>query len=216
MCIQMLDIKIFFWTPSIYTLILSGSLKLFWILRKVPINMISFTYLTYKLYIISSPCSMHRKNHTSIYLDSKVHEANMGPTWVLLAPEGPHVGPMNLASRVCNDLFHYTQLATSLQTPHSMWNDRMYIQQGKYISISLISMIIDMTTCDMLVLLDQLIVIDNTSHKASWSFQQFSIKTKSRWRTENSIMFKFPLSTTVLTYHIKNQSTIVPLYSGKE
>ena len=31
--------------------------------------------------------------------DSKVHVANMGPTWVLLAPDGPHVGPMNLAIR---------------------------------------------------------------------------------------------------------------------
>ena len=29
--------------------------------------------------------------------DSKVHGANMGPTWVLSAPRGPHVGPMNLA-----------------------------------------------------------------------------------------------------------------------
>ena len=29
--------------------------------------------------------------------DSKVHGANMGPTWVLLAPGGSHVGPMNLA-----------------------------------------------------------------------------------------------------------------------
>ena len=31
--------------------------------------------------------------------DSKVHRANMGPTWVLSAPDGPHVGPMNLAIR---------------------------------------------------------------------------------------------------------------------
>ena len=29
--------------------------------------------------------------------DSKVHGANMGPTWALLAPDGPHVGPINLA-----------------------------------------------------------------------------------------------------------------------
>ena len=29
--------------------------------------------------------------------DSKVHGANMGPTWVLSAPGGTHVGPMNLA-----------------------------------------------------------------------------------------------------------------------
>ena len=31
--------------------------------------------------------------------DSKVHGANIGPIWVLSAPEGPHVGPMNLAIR---------------------------------------------------------------------------------------------------------------------
>ena len=30
------------------------------------------------------------------YPDSKVHGANMGPAWVLSAPDGPHVGPMNL------------------------------------------------------------------------------------------------------------------------
>ena len=29
--------------------------------------------------------------------DSKIHGANMGPTWVLSAPGGPHVGHMNLA-----------------------------------------------------------------------------------------------------------------------
>ena len=34
------------------------------------------------------------------YPDSKVHGANMGPTWVLLVPDGAHVGPMNLAIRV--------------------------------------------------------------------------------------------------------------------
>ena len=31
--------------------------------------------------------------------DNKVHGANMGPTWVLSAPDGPHVGPMGLAIR---------------------------------------------------------------------------------------------------------------------
>ena len=35
-----------------------------------------------------------------LFPDSKVHGANMGPTWVLSAPDGPHVGPMNLAIRV--------------------------------------------------------------------------------------------------------------------
>ena len=32
--------------------------------------------------------------------DSKVHGANMGPTWVLSAPDGPHVGPWTLLSVV--------------------------------------------------------------------------------------------------------------------
>ena len=31
--------------------------------------------------------------------DSKVHGANMRPIWVLSAPDGPHVGHMNLAFR---------------------------------------------------------------------------------------------------------------------
>ena len=39
---------------------------------------------------------------TSHYPDSKVHGANMGPTWVLSAPDWPHVGPMNLAIWVVN------------------------------------------------------------------------------------------------------------------
>ena len=30
---------------------------------------------------------------------AKVHGANMGRTWVLLAPDGPNVGPMDLAIR---------------------------------------------------------------------------------------------------------------------
>ena len=38
--------------------------------------------------------------------DSKVHGANIRPTWVLLAPDGPHVGPMNLAIRESIILTH--------------------------------------------------------------------------------------------------------------
>ena len=33
--------------------------------------------------------------------DNKVHGANMGSTCVLSAPDGPHVGPMNLGTREC-------------------------------------------------------------------------------------------------------------------
>ena len=47
---------------------------------------------------------MKDKKKVIVFPDSKVHGANMGPTWVLTAPDGPHVGPMNLAIRVviCN------------------------------------------------------------------------------------------------------------------
>ena len=38
------------------------------------------------------------------YPDSKIHGANMGPTWVLVAPGGPHVGHMNLAIWVSKEL----------------------------------------------------------------------------------------------------------------
>ena len=40
--------------------------------------------------------------------DSKVHGANMGSTWVLSVPDGPHVGPMNFAIRA----YRFSTLAT--------------------------------------------------------------------------------------------------------
>ena len=46
----------------------------------------------------------HNDSHDMLfaynYPDSKVHVTNMGPTWVLPAPGGPHVSPMDLAIRV--------------------------------------------------------------------------------------------------------------------
>ena len=42
----------------------------------------------------------HRFNKVN-FPDGKIHQANMGPTLVLSAPGGPHVGPMNLAVRAC-------------------------------------------------------------------------------------------------------------------
>ena len=67
--------------------------------------------------------------------DSKVHGANMGPTWVLSAPDGPHVGPMNLAIRVvigqhtgelggeCWKLLSIfdDNVSTTCYTSYSMW-----------------------------------------------------------------------------------------------
>ena len=36
---------------------------------------------------------------SNVLPDSKLHGTNMGPTWFLSAPGGPHVGPINLAIR---------------------------------------------------------------------------------------------------------------------
>ena len=43
---------------------------------------------------------LHELAIAETFPDSKVHGTNMGPTWILPAPDGPHVGPMNLAMRV--------------------------------------------------------------------------------------------------------------------
>ena len=50
----------------------------------VPIWLNSYWFITDIFRILTSP-------------DSKVLGANMGPNWVLSAPDGPHVGPMNFA-----------------------------------------------------------------------------------------------------------------------
>ena len=51
--------------------------------------------------------------------DSKVHGANMGPTWVLPAPDGPHVVHMNLTIRgyMCID----ASIKLSLLAKKVMW-----------------------------------------------------------------------------------------------
>ena len=41
--------------------------------------------------------------HSDMVPDSKVHVANMGPTCVLSAPDGPRVGPMNVVIGVLSD-----------------------------------------------------------------------------------------------------------------
>ena len=44
-------------------------------------------------------CRALEPENSAHYPDNKFHGANMGPTWVLAAPDGPHVGPMSLAIR---------------------------------------------------------------------------------------------------------------------
>ena len=53
----------------------------------------------FTVHVIMFPCMLLSLGYMDASPDSKVHGANMGPTWVLSAPYGPHVGPMNLAIR---------------------------------------------------------------------------------------------------------------------
>ena len=71
------------------------------------------------------PCTFFR-SHIFIYPnryfvmigspDSKVHGANMGPTWVLSAPDGRHVGPMNVTIRVAVCCCIYSRILSFLST----------------------------------------------------------------------------------------------------
>ena len=67
----------------------------------------SIQNMTLNLKISSAKCCSYRLGLVVLAVnvltgnipDSKVHGTNMGPTWVLSVPDGPHVGPMNLAIR---------------------------------------------------------------------------------------------------------------------
>ena len=53
--------------------------------------------------------------------DSKVHGTNMGPTWVVSAPDGPHVDPMSLAIR---KVLHVFARLALLVLERDKWTDR--------------------------------------------------------------------------------------------
>ena len=71
------------------------SMKMTQIVKTLQSMLIYFNrhiYECQRYYYRSGPLTSWKSNP-----DNKVHGANMGPTWVLSAPDGPHVGPMNLA-----------------------------------------------------------------------------------------------------------------------
>ena len=71
------------------------------------------------VYSVHMVC-VKRKCHHGDYPDiSKVHGANMVPTWVLPSPGGPHDGPMNLAIRVlCRQCLHRRLSCFDLQSSY--------------------------------------------------------------------------------------------------
>ena len=65
-----------------------------------------------------SSLNLWSSSHCHDFPDSKVHGANMGPTWALSAPCGPHVGPINLAIRDSLSRHGRHQANTQINTKH--------------------------------------------------------------------------------------------------
>ena len=75
--------------------------------KLVPESSISNKVACWRVMVSLGDCRVRLLTALKLYPDSKVHGANMGPTWVLSAPDGPHVGPMNLAIRVYIHIYIY-------------------------------------------------------------------------------------------------------------
>ena len=64
--------------------------------------------------------------HYNVLPISKVHGANMGLTWVLSAPDGPHVGPMNHAIWALSIVPHgrdtLCHISHNSLPTHTLWN----------------------------------------------------------------------------------------------
>ena len=69
---------------------------------------LNIKYSSIQRFTIQSVENLHASSHSP---DNKVHGAIMGPTWVLSAPDGPHVDPMNLAIRELDQVFAMTELS---------------------------------------------------------------------------------------------------------
>ena len=65
--------------------------------------------------------------------DSKVHGANLGPIWVLSAPDGPHVGPRNLAISASLAAYHRWS-RRCIDTPGPLLPTRRELMDGSLIS----------------------------------------------------------------------------------
>ena len=77
-----------------YSFVLSETIKFF------ELNWNWIDIVCVAIGVLVTICRQHIHHHLADlndYPDSKVHGANMGPTWVLSALDGPHAGPMNSA-----------------------------------------------------------------------------------------------------------------------
>ena len=70
-----------------------------WRIEIIPVTILDWFIIMSKMIKNNTNNNDNNISITNAIPYSKVIGANMGPTWVLSAPDGPHVGPMNLAIR---------------------------------------------------------------------------------------------------------------------
>ena len=64
--------------------------------------------------------------------DSKIHGANMGPTWVLSGPDGPHAVPMNIAFGESNGLVSiYWNSTIQYKEADLPVSELLYLENGR-------------------------------------------------------------------------------------
>ena len=127
--------------------------------------------------VLSAPCWPHEPSYqgisTQTSLDSKVHGANMGPTWGRQDPGGPHVGQVNLAIW---DLFllalicHYLVIDKHVDMLHCVNNHRagkcgFHYHYDDVIMAAIASQITSLTTVYSTVYSDA----DQRKHQSSTS-----------------------------------------------
>ena len=129
------------------------------------------------------------------YPDSKVHGANMGPTWVLSAPEGLHVGPMNLAIRIdIYYVFHFQPCPSSKSFALSTHLSNTLLKLSLYQHITCVCswpelkwVSTDIITCGTPTCfwLHNNIDIRSCIH-AEWTMTRWRIVTWNFWKRESS------------------------------
>ena len=112
------------------------------------------------------------------FLDSKVHGANMGPTWVLSAPDGSHVGPWTLLSGFpCHDVIPMKGLISLTVLTHVFLTSSVWAVVFTFYFIPLILTIL---------LTHNFITSMNHFHYANlWDF--FILRDHARWLRQLSI-----------------------------
>ena len=78
------------------------------LIRRITFSAIGFIHLQYFRLFYSW---MSPNISSDINPDSKVPGPNMGPAWDLSAPDGPHVGPMNIAFRAVSAIKYAQRFA---------------------------------------------------------------------------------------------------------